>query len=91
MREIKLTENSIKSVLAEILKIKKNIYIDETGYDINNLDSDCEFLILRHVKVPLTNLPINLKEIYLYEPQIDIIRHKISFGCKVYVDNILQN
>ena len=65
--------------------------IDKTSYNLDNLDSDCEFLILNYLEVPLRNLPISLKEIWLFCPEIDIGQHKIPFGCKLYVDDELKN
>ena len=91
LRKILLRRNKIKNILDDILKIKEKVIIDETGYDIDNLDLECEFLILYELGVPLTNLPINLKEIWIYSPLIDIDQLKIPFGCKVYVDNVLIN
>jgi Leucine-rich repeat (LRR) protein len=86
-----LYSNKIKTLPREILKIKDKIKMEYCSYDMDNLDSDCEFIILYKLKVPLTNLPINLKEIWLYEPKIEINQHKIPFGCKLYVDDELKN
>ena len=91
LRKILLRRNKIKNISYDILKIKEKVIIDETGYDIDNLDPECEILILYELGVVLTNLPINLKEIWLYNPLIDIEQLKIPFGCYVYVDNILKN
>jgi len=91
LRKLLLQYNRIKRLPSEILKIKGIVVIDETGYDINNLDLDCEIIILKFLKIPLTNLPIGLKEIWLSFPTIDINQLKIPFGCKVYVNDILKN
>ncbi len=50
---------------AEILKIKNVIVIDETSYDINNINMENEILIFSNLKIKLSNLPINTKEIWL--------------------------
>ena len=40
--------------------------INETSYEINNLDIECKFLIFSsHLNVKISNLPINLNEIWL--------------------------
>jgi hypothetical protein len=48
-----LQHNHLTSLPVEILKIKNSIKINETSYEINNLDNENE----------ITNLPINTKEI----------------------------
>ena len=65
--------------------------MNETAYDINNLDPECEILFLNNLGVPLTNLPINLKGIWLVFPKIRMEQIKIPFGCKVYVNDALKN
>jgi len=91
LEKIYLSNNKITNIPLEILKIKEKLWINESGYDINNLDIDCEIIILNFLKAPLTNLPIGLKEIWLSFPTIDINQIKIPFGCKVYVNNVLKN
>jgi hypothetical protein len=41
----------------ELLNIKKKIIIDDTSYDINNLDIDCKILLFTSLNSPLENLP----------------------------------
>jgi Leucine-rich repeat (LRR) protein len=86
-----LNNNQITNVPLELLKIKEKLSIDVTAYDINNLDPDCEIIILNNLEIPLANLPNCLKEIWLLYSKIDIDQLKIPFGCKVYVDDILKN
>jgi hypothetical protein len=50
---------------AEILKIKNIIKINETSYEINNLDNENEILIFSNLSYEIMNLPINTKEIWL--------------------------
>ena len=64
------------------------MYIDESSYEINNLDIECTILIFSSLKINIDNLPINIKEIWLHflirNPNI-----KLPFGCeiKTYVSN----
>jgi Leucine-rich repeat (LRR) protein len=69
----------------------KELYLDESSYEINNLDPDCEILILSSIENPITNLPSGLKTIYLSK-EIDISMIKIPFGCEINYDfdDILQ-
>jgi hypothetical protein len=39
--------------------------IDDTSYDINNLDIDCKILLFTSLKSPLENLPSSLTHIWL--------------------------
>jgi Leucine-rich repeat (LRR) protein len=68
----------------------KSLSLDEDSYEINNLDPDCQILILGSIKNPITNLPYGLKTIYL-KKNIDISMIKIPFGCEIIYDfdNIL--
>ena len=66
----------------EILKIKEILDIDETSYEINNLDMDCEILIFSCLKININNLPINLKEIWLNK-EIKNIHIKLPFNCEI--------
>jgi Leucine-rich repeat (LRR) protein len=69
----------------------EELYLNEDSYEINNLDLDCEILILGNIKNPITNLPCGLKTIYLSK-EIDISMIKIPFGCEINYDfdDILQ-
>ena len=67
---------------AEILKIKNIILIDETSYDINNINMENEILIFSNLKIKLSNLPINTTEIWLNKKIINY-EIKTPFGCKI--------
>ena len=82
IKHLFLTNNKLKSIPREILKIKICITIDDTSYEIDNLDSDCEFIILSHNKNPITNLPIGLKELRVSKI-VDLNEIKIPFGCDI--------
>ena len=68
---------------AEILKIKNILKIDDTSYDINNLNIDNEILIFSKLYRKISNLPFNTKEIWLMSDII--INHdvKLPFGCVI--------
>ena len=88
LTELCLLNNQLSSLPSEILNIKKNINIDETSYEINNLDIECTILIFHRLNNNIQNLPINIKEIwlnnYITNPNI-----KLPFGCeiKIYCPN----
>jgi hypothetical protein len=74
-----VNNNQLSSLPVEILKIKKCIYINETSYDINNFDLQNEILIFSELNKEITNLPINMKEIWLKKGiNVNI---KLPFGC----------
>ena len=56
--------------------------INETSYEIDNLDIECKILIFGELNVKISNLPINLEELWLNK---QIINHniKLPFGCKI--------
>ena len=79
LRVLILTNNKLKSVPREILKLKKYINIDVTSYEIDNLDPDYEFIMLTHLRNPITNLPIGLKEIWVSQV-VDLDKIKVPIG-----------
>ena len=82
LQYLSLYNNQLSSLPVEILAIKKKVIIDESSYDINNLDIECNFLIFSKLNIKITNLPINLDEIWLNK---DIIEYniKLPFNCKI--------
>jgi len=82
LKKLYLYTNSITKLPTEILKIKNKLGIDERSYEINNMDPDTEFIILSRLKTKITNLPFNLKEIWLKEG-VDDSLIKVPFGCEV--------
>jgi hypothetical protein len=83
LRELWLYNNKLSLLPVEILNIKNIIYIDETSYDINNLNLQNEILIFSNLTKEITNLPINTKEIRLNK-EIKNVNIKIHFGCVIY-------
>jgi Leucine-rich repeat (LRR) protein len=79
-----LENNQLTSLPESIGKLINVQYLslNESSYEINNLDMECEILILRCIKNKITNLPYNLKKIYL-KSDIDINMLKIPFGCEI--------
>ena len=57
--------NKLQSLPIEILKIKNTLEIDDSSYDIDNLNINNKILIFSNLKDKLNNLPINRKEIWL--------------------------
>ena len=87
-----LFNNKLNSVPAEILNIKNNICIDETSYEINNLDNECKILIFNELNINIINLPINIKEIWLSNwisnPNIKLpFACEIKIFCKIYKEH----
>ena len=74
--------NKISILPAEILKIKKSLIINESSYEINNLNMEIEILIFSTLTQELKNLPTSLKEIWI-KKEINNIKHKIPFNCKI--------
>jgi hypothetical protein len=65
-----------------ILKISKIIILDESSYQINNLDLECEFLLFNKLEISLGNLPFNLKVIWL-ENSINIENLEIKYFISI--------
>jgi Leucine-rich repeat (LRR) protein len=82
LKELRLDNNSLTKLPSEILKIKDRLIIYETSYQIDNMDPEAEFIILSCLKTKITNLPFNLKEIWLKEG-INASLIKVPFGCKI--------
>jgi Leucine-rich repeat (LRR) protein len=82
LQELYLHNNKITILPYEILKIKKALVIDETSYEINNLNVETEILIFSDLKTELTNLPVGLKEIWINK-FLKVTNIKLPFGCKI--------
>ena len=82
LRDLYLTYNKIMILPNEILKIKKALIIDETSYEINNLNIESKILIFSNLKIKLTNLPVSLKEIWISKG-LEVINIKLPFGCEI--------
>jgi hypothetical protein len=54
-----LSDNKLTTIPKEILNIKGYLNIDETSYNINNLNFNTEFLILTIAKTKINRLPVN--------------------------------
>jgi hypothetical protein len=65
-----------------ILKIKEALAIDDTSYQINNLNMEAEILIFSHLNNKLINLPISLTEIWIKKGNIHI-EHKLPLNCQL--------
>jgi hypothetical protein len=65
-----------------ILKISKIIILDESSYQINNLDLECENLLFNKLEISLGNLTFNLKVIWL-ENSINIENLEIKYFISI--------
>ena len=54
--------NKLSSIPVELLNINKIIIIDETSYEINNLNIECAILMFSKLQIDIGNLPINKKK-----------------------------
>ena len=82
-----LENNKLTSLSYSIKDLGKltELYINDSSYEIDNLDPECEILVLGSIQNKITNLPVNLKELYL-KKDIDISMIKIPFGCEIKYD-----
>ena len=90
LNELYLRRNKL-TILPPSIKNIPHVSINSDGYQIDNLDQECEFIMINSLDEPLTNLPIGLKEIWLTHPISGLDAIKIPFGCKVYINARLQN
>ncbi len=79
---LSLTNNQLKNLPTSILNIKNSLYLDIRAYEINNLQVDTEFLIFSWLGKELTNLPTELKELWI-ETEDKKLNHKLPFGCVI--------
>ena len=77
-----LRNNQLTKIPVDILKIKNSLAIDETSYEINNMDNETEIIFFTNLNEKITNLPVSIKEIWIREG-IDESLIKIPFGCKI--------
>ena len=84
MRYLDLDNNKLTSLPEDILNIKNIINIDETSYEITNLDAKCKKLIFSKLNINIKNLPINIKEIWLSD-EINNPNIKLQFGCEIKI------
>ena len=88
--EISLDNNKLCGLPIELANKHIKLLLSESSYEnIEDLDEDCELLIIDYLKSPLLNLPMNLQIIKLHNPIIDLDKIKIPFGCRLYVDGII--
>ena len=87
LQELYLSKNQLKSLPVKINNLinLQKLYLDESSYEINNLDMGCEILILGSIRNPITNLPCGLKKLYLSK-EINIQMIKIPFECEIKYD-----
>ncbi len=81
LKELYLKSNKLSSLPAEIIQIKNILDINETSYEINNLDIECKILIFKSLHINITNLPINLEEIWLSKKKEHNL--KLPLNCEI--------
>ena len=64
--------------------IGNKTFRNDTSYQINNISYDTEILIFRWLNKNLENLPLTLRNLYLYK-DIDLTKHtiKLPFSCVI--------
>lgn len=85
-----LRNNKLKYIPKHLSKIKVIKLFLNSYENMDNLSYDCEYLHIENLDKPLLNLPVNVQEIRLYLPKINIKDIKVPFGCKVYEDDMLK-
>jgi Leucine-rich repeat (LRR) protein len=87
--EISLDNNKLCGLPIELANKHIKLLLSESSYEnIDNLDENCNLLIIDYLKSPLLNLPMNLQVLKLYNPIIDLNKIKIPFGCRLYVNGL---
>jgi Leucine-rich repeat (LRR) protein len=82
LKKIFLSHNQLTTLPKLILNIKKTLSIYVDSYEIDNLNPNTEILIFSELEKELTNLPINLKELWIEAGNVEL-NHKLPFGCVV--------
>jgi len=86
--EICLDNNKLRGLPIELVN-KQKLLLSESSYEnIENLDENCDLLIIDYLKSPLLNLPMNLQVLKLYNPIINLNKIKIPFGCSLYINGL---
>ena len=87
LKTLFLTNNNLIFIPFEIKNIPQ-VFVNENSYQLNNLSSDCEIIIINDLRSKLHNLPSAMKEIHLYKPiNINV---KLPVDCVLYVDGTSQ-
>ena len=83
LQKLKINNNKLIRSPKSIFNIIKIIYLDDSSYQIYNLDPECEYLLFNCISTSLTNLPTILKELWLSK-KIDITKLviKLPFNCE---------
>ena len=90
LKTIWLYNNKLTILPACCKKIKEKLFLLSNSYQLNNLDHECDFLIIESLNEPLQNLPVHLKEIWLLAPKISLDKIKIPFECKIFINDIYK-
>ena len=82
--QLYLENNQLKSLPTEIGNLIniEELKIDDTSYEINNLDIECKLLIFSKLNIKIMNLSVNLKEIWLIK-NIENYDIKLPLNCEI--------
>jgi hypothetical protein len=79
-----LHNNKLTNLSELILEFRKIIYLDDSSYELKNLNLDCKFLLFNKISTSLNNLPLGLKEIWLKQRiNIEKIKIELPAGCEI--------
>ena len=76
--------NQVRIINKKLLSIKNFLNINETTYEINNLSEKIEIIIFKNLNISLSNLPPNIKEIWITEFNTKNII-KLPFETKIFL------
>ena len=84
LQVLNLNNNNLTSLPESMQILTKIVYfkLDESSYDINNLNMDCHTLVLTSIDNNITNLPPILRTLYL-KSYIDVDMIKLPYGCDI--------
>lgn len=86
LKTFRLFNNDLVFLPFEILEIKDALFIDYSSYDVLNIQENVDFLIFYDINGDLTNLPLNLKNIWIKDNKDNKDNHikiKLPFGCTI--------
>jgi Leucine-rich repeat (LRR) protein len=85
LRSLSMIDNRLTLLPESILDIKNKLIVDESSYQINNLDLECKFIILDCASdEPIDNLPSGLQKVWLAKSLLnEYCEIKLPFGCVI--------
>jgi Leucine-rich repeat (LRR) protein len=83
LKILSVRENLLTILPRSVLNIRNFLSVNESSYQLDNLSQECDFLIFVRLNTPLTNLPCNVKEIWISDLVTDYTKIKLPFGCVI--------